>query len=105
MNKLDVDPRVHPAKRLEILLAIVRLGGATTWTELRQELGCTDGSLVRQLSNLADDGMVDRTARSPRLESAQMITRIWLTIVGREALRAYRDRMLQELQVDHMLSV
>lgn len=94
------DPRIHPAKRLQVMLALTGLGGATTWTELRATLDWTDGALARHVQNLAVDGMLSRSVRSPRTERSRRITRIWLTPPGRQALSDYIATMTKLLDLD-----
>jgi len=85
----ELDPMLHERGRLAIVSVLAAVE-SLTFTELRDELGMTDGNLSVHLQKLEDKGFVgiDKqfVGRRPQ-------TTCRLTKVGRRALTAYLDRL------------
>lgn len=86
-----LDPVIHPKARLGI---VTLLAGAESlaFTELKQQLGMTDGNLCVHLRTLEESGYVSVRKsfvnRKPRTEYS-------LTPLGREALQSYAEAVVE----------
>ncbi len=54
-----LSPLIHGRARLLILSSLMRWPAGRTFTELKADVGLTDGTLSVHLSKLADGGMVE----------------------------------------------
>lgn len=85
----DLDPLLHERGRLAIAAILAAVEGLT-FTELRDELGMTDGNLSVHLQKLEEKGYltIDKrfVGRRPR-------TTCRLTPAGRQAFTNYLDRL------------
>jgi DNA-binding transcriptional ArsR family regulator len=95
MHENGLDPVIHGAARLRIMVTLASLpdGDTLTFTRLQQLIGLTPGNLITHLRKLEDAGYVpsDKTGNGP---SAQ--TSVTLTHDGRAALDHYTG-VLREL--------
>jgi len=85
-GRLPLPPLIHGRVRLLILSFLVRATRPVSFTETREALGLTDGSLSANLSKLEDGGLVEIAkgfaGRRPR-------TAIRLTAEGRRRFALY----------------
>jgi len=95
MHENGLDPVIHGAARLRIMVTLASLpdGDTLTFTRLQQLIGLTAGNLITHLRKLEDAGYVrsEKTGNGP---SAQ--TSVTLTHGGRAALDHYTS-VLREL--------
>ena len=81
-------PLIHGRIRLLILSVLVRAGRPRTFTEVRESLGVTDGTLSVNLAKLEEGGLVTVAktfvGRRPR-------TQVRLTAAGRREFGRYVD--------------
>lgn len=82
-----LDPMLHERGRLAIVSVLAAVE-ALTFTELREELGMTDGNLSVHLQKLEDKGYV---AIDKQFVGRRPQTTCRLTRAGRRALGAYLD--------------
>jgi DNA-binding MarR family transcriptional regulator len=88
MHENGLDPVIHGAARLRIMVTLASLpdGDTLTFTRLQDLIGLTPGNLITHLRKLEDAGYVqtEKTGNGP---SAQ--TSVTLTHAGRAALDHY----------------
>jgi len=91
-----LEDMVHARARLAIL-AYLSTAGQADFTDLRDQVGITDGNLSLHLKKLSEAGYV---ASRKTIVSNRSNTRISLTDAGRDAFYNYLDqlrRMLDEV--------
>ena len=95
MHGNGLDPVIHGAARLRIMVTLASLpdGDTLTFTRLQQLIGLTAGNLITHLRKLEDAGYV-RTEKTGNGPAAQ--TSVTLTHRGRAALESYTT-ILREL--------
>ena len=84
-----LDPMLHERGRLAIVSVLAAVE-ALTFTELREELGMTDGNLSVHLQKLEDKGYV---AIDKQFVGRRPQTRCKLTKAGRAALTTYLNHL------------
>jgi DNA-binding MarR family transcriptional regulator len=85
----DLDPLLHERGRLAIVSVLAAVEGMT-FTELRDQLGMTDGNLSVHLQKLEEKGYV---SIDKRFVGRRPQTTVQLTRPGREAFRRYLDHL------------
>jgi DNA-binding MarR family transcriptional regulator len=85
----DLDPLLHERGRLAIVSVLAAVEGLT-FTELRDELGMTDGNLSVHLQKLEEKAYV---AIDKRFVGRRPQTTVRLTKGGRDAFTRYLDHL------------
>lgn len=85
----ELDPLLHERGRLAIVSVLAAVE-SLTFTELRDELGMTDGNLSVHLQKLQDRGYV---AIDKRFVGRRPQTTCRLTKAGRQAFSRYLDHL------------
>jgi DNA-binding MarR family transcriptional regulator len=85
----DLDPMLHERGRLAIVSVLAAVEGLT-FTDLRDQLGMTDGNLSVHLQKLEERGYV---GIDKRFVGRRPQTTVKLTRPGREAFRRYLDHL------------
>lgn len=92
MSEFDhraLDDVIHSRIRLSVMALLASVEDAE-FTFLRDRVGTTDGNLSTHLSRLQESGYVDVERE---LEGRRAVSRYHLTAEGRQAFRAYVERM------------
>src|SRR5437660_12516923 len=85
----DLDPLLHERGRLAIVSVLAAVE-SLTFTELRDQLGMTDGNLSVHLQKLEDRGYV---AIDKQFVGRRPQTTCRLTPAGRRAFQSYLDQL------------
>jgi DNA-binding transcriptional ArsR family regulator len=85
----DLDPLLHERGRLAIVSVLAAVEGLT-FTELRDQLGMTDGNLSVHLQKLEERAYV---AINKRFVGRRPQTSVCLTRAGRDAFTRYLDHL------------
>ncbi|HEX4223545.1 MAG TPA: transcriptional regulator [Pseudonocardiaceae bacterium] len=92
MNLPELDPVIHAASRLRVMVALACLpaGDQITFTRLQEQLGLTSGNLSTHLTKLEEPGYVGITKTFRRKHP---VTYVELTPRGRQAFVDYRTAL------------
>jgi DNA-binding MarR family transcriptional regulator len=85
----ELDPLLHERGRLAIVSVLAAVEGLT-FTELRDQLGMTDGNLSVHLTKLEEKGYA---SIDKRFVGRRPQTTVKLTRAGRDAFRRYLDHL------------
>ncbi len=86
----DLDPFLHERGRLAIVAVLAAVEGDVPFTELRDELGMTDGNLSVHLQKLEEKGYV---AIRKQFIGRKPMTSCRLTKGGRDAFARYLEHL------------
>lgn len=86
---IDLDPAIHSKVRLLIISSLAK-SGCRSFVDLRKSLHVSDGNLSAHLGRLQKDGYVT-VERS--ITGSYPLTKVALTLGGRQALRRYVDQI------------
>ncbi|HEY7433279.1 MAG TPA: transcriptional regulator [Streptosporangiaceae bacterium] len=96
MTEADLDPVIHVAARLRIMVTLAALpdGDSLSFSRLQELIGLTPGNLITHLRKLQDAGYLTSVkSRNGRTAT----TSVCLTHAGRAALQRYTAALRQLL--------
>src|SRR5262249_39097692 len=86
----EIDTLLHEPARSKIVSVLATVSDGMTFTELREELGMTDGNLSIHLQKLEEKGYVEI---EKKFVGRRPQTTCRLTRIGRKAFSRYLDQL------------